>query len=115
MGYNAGRRTESPDEGDMSSEAYVIIKQNEYMRKFRGAGALDPKTARPLAELGVRPDRIFRKMVDKDIFRPGRTPDSFFMDAGAAEGFVEARRRRTFYMFLLIIAVFLVLFFLGRR
>jgi len=38
----------------MSNEAYVIIKQNEYMRKFRGAGALDPKTARPLAELGVR-------------------------------------------------------------
>ena len=71
----------------MSSEAYVIIKQNEYMRKFRGAGALDPKTARPLAELGVRPTTgNLRKMADKDVFQAGPAPDSFYMDAGAAEG-----------------------------
>ncbi len=38
----------------MSSEAYVIIKQNECMRKFRNAGALDVKTARPLTELKIK-------------------------------------------------------------
>jgi hypothetical protein len=99
----------------MSSEAYIIIKQNEYMRRFRNAGALDAKTAKPLAELGIKPDRIFRKMERKDIFRPGRSPETYYMDANAAEEFVEARRRRMFYALLVVIVVAAVLFFLSRR
>jgi hypothetical protein len=99
----------------MSSEAYIIIKQNEYMKKFRNAGATDPMRARPLAELRIRRDRIFRKMEDKDIFKPGREPETYFMDPNAAEEFVEARRRRTFYMLLLIAVVAAVMFFLSRR
>lgn len=98
----------------MSSEAYVIIKQNEYVKKFRKAGAIDAARARPLVELGVKDDRIFRKMRDRDVFRPGRTPDTFYMDEGAAEDFVEARRRRAFYMLLLILVVAALMFFLGR-
>jgi hypothetical protein len=99
----------------MSSEAYVIIKQNEYMRRFRKAGATYAAKARSLAELGITPSRIFRKMEDKCIFLPGRTPDTYYMDANAAEDFVEARRRRAFYMLLLVIIVAAVVFFLGRR
>jgi hypothetical protein len=99
----------------MSSEAYVIIKQNEYMRKLRNAGALDAKTALPLAELKIKRDHIFRKMEDKGIFRPGRPPDAYYMDAAAAEEFVEARRRRMFYTLLLVIIVAAALFFLSRR
>ena len=99
----------------MSGEAYIIIKQNEYMKKFRNAGALDAKSAVPLADMKIKRDRIFRKMEDKDIFRPGRTPETYYMEANAAEEFVEARRRRTFYTLLLIIIVAAVMFFLGRR
>ena len=99
----------------MSSEAYVIIKQNEYMRKFRNAGALDAKTAMPLAELRIKPDRIFRRMQDKDIFKPGRTPESFYIDENAADEFVAARRRRAYYLMLLVIVAAAVVFFLVRR
>ncbi len=99
----------------MGSEARVIIKQNEYMNKFRNAGAVDAKTTRTLAELGVKPDLIFRKMRGKDVFRPGRAPETFYMDASAAEDFVEARRRRTFYMMLLVLIVAALMFFLARR
>jgi hypothetical protein len=99
----------------MSGEAYVIIKQNEYMRRFRNAGALGVGTAMPLAELGIKHNGIFRKMEDKDIFRPGRTPDTYYMDESAAEDFVGARRRRAFYMFLLILVITAVLFFLSRH
>lgn len=99
----------------MSAEAYVIIRQNEYMRRFRKAGATDAMKARPLAEMGVKPDRIFRKMEDKAIFLPGRTPDTYYMDVRAAEDFVEGRRRRIFYALLLILAAAVVLFFLSRR
>jgi hypothetical protein len=99
----------------MSSAAYVIIKQNENMRRFRKAGATDPARARPLAELKVKPDRIFQKMEDKGVFRPGPGPGTYYMDAGAAEDFVGARRRRAFYMMLLVIIVAAVMFFLSRR
>lgn len=99
----------------MSNEAYVIIKQNEYMKKFRKAGALDAKTARPLAELGIKRDRIFRKLEDKAVFLPGPVPETFFMDGNAAEEFVEARRRRAFYMMLLVIIAAAIMFLLGRR
>lgn len=99
----------------MSNEAYVIIKQNEYMRKFRNAGATDPLRAKSLADLGIKPDRIFQKMEEKAVFLPGRAPGTYYIDPSAADDFIEARRRRTFYLLLLVLAVAAVLFFLGRR
>jgi hypothetical protein len=99
----------------MSGEAYIIIKQNEYMKKFRNAGALDARSARTLAELRIKRDRIFTKMEDKAIFLPGRIPETFYMDENAAEEFVAARRRRAFYMMLLVVIGAAVLFLLGRR
>jgi hypothetical protein len=99
----------------MSSEAYVIIKQNEYMRKFRTAGAADAKSAKTLAELKVKRDRIFRKLEDKGVFRSGPVPETFYIDESAAEDFIAARRRRAFYMMLLVIIVGAIMFFLSRR
>jgi hypothetical protein len=103
------------EDARVSSEAYVIIKQNEYMKKFRRAGALDAKSARTLAELRVKRDRIFRKLEDKAVFLPGRAPETFYMDGNAAEEFVAARRRQAFYMMLLVLIVAAIMFFLGRR
>jgi len=99
----------------MSREAYVIIKQNEYMKKFRNAGATEPSKARPLADLKIKPDRIFGKMESKAIFLQGRTPGTFYMDPNAAEEFVEARRRRTFYLLLLALIAAAIIFLIGRR
>lgn len=99
----------------MSNGASIIIKQNEYMKKFRNAGATDPMRAKPLAELGIRPSRIFRRMEDKAIFLPGRAPETYFMDTNAAEEFIESRRRRAFYLMLLVLVAAMVLFFLIRH
>lgn len=99
----------------MSDAAYVMIKQNEYMRRFRRAEATDPMRAKTLSELGIKPSRIFRKMEDKAIFLPGRTLETYYMDANAAEDFIAARRRRAFFLLLLVLAVAVVIFFLGRR
>lgn len=99
----------------MSSEGYIIIKQNEYMRKFRHAGATGPARARTLDDLGIRPSGIFRKMLARDVFRVGPVPETYYLDESAAEEFVEGRRRRIFYALLLMIVLAAVLFFLGRR
>jgi hypothetical protein len=99
----------------MSSEAYIIIKQNEYLRRFRKAEATDPSRARSLEDLGIKPGRIFQKMEDKAIFVAGRDPGTYYMDRKAAEEFIETRRRRTFYLLLLVLAVAFILFVLARR
>jgi hypothetical protein len=95
--------------------AYMIVKQNEYMRKFRNAGATDPMRAKSLADLGIKPSRIFQKLADKDIFLPGRAPETYYMDVNAADDFIETRRRRAFFLMLLALAAAAAMFFLGRR
>lgn len=99
----------------VSAQAYIIIRQNEYMKRFRKAGATDAMKARSLAEMGVKPDRIFRRMEGKAIFLAGRNPNTYYLDVSAAEDFVERRRRRVFYALLLILAVAVVLFLMGRK
>jgi hypothetical protein len=99
----------------MSNGAAIIIKQNQYMRKFREAGATNPDAARTLAELDIRKTGIFRKLEDQGVFVPGRRPETFYMHEAAASDFIEARRRRVFYTMLLLLVVAAVLFFLGRR
>jgi hypothetical protein len=54
-------------------------------------------------------------MEDKDVFRPGRAPDTYYLDLGAAEDFLQARRKRVYYTLLAILILAAVLFFLGRR
>ena len=97
------------------SGAYIIIKQNEYMRRFRRVEATDPMRAKSLADLGIKPSRIFHKMEGKAIFIPGRAPGTYYMDSNAAEDFVEKRRRRAYFLMLLALAAAAVVFFLGRR
>jgi hypothetical protein len=97
------------------SNANIIIKQNEYMRKFRRAEATDPMRAKSLADLGIKPSRIFQKLENKAIFLPGRAPGTYYIDPNAADDFIETRRRRAFFLLLLALAAAGVLFFLGRR
>ncbi len=90
---------------------YIIVKQNQYMRLFRKAGATDYRTAKTLEELGIRPTGIFNRMVDRGVFiNAGR--DAFYIDQNAAAEFVSARRKRALWSLLLALLVLLVLFFL---
>ena len=94
----------------MSGE-YVIIKQNQYMRIFRKAGATDYRTAKTLEELGIRPTGIFNRMVDRGVFvNAGR--DAFYIDQDAAAEFVSARRKRALLALVLALLAFLILFLL---
>ncbi len=94
----------------MSGE-YIIIKQNQYMRTFRKAGATDYRSAKTLEELGIRPTGIFNRMVDRGVFvNAGR--DAFYIDQDAASEFVSTRRKRALWALVLAVLVLLALFFL---
>jgi hypothetical protein len=93
---------------------YIIIKQNQYMRVFRKAEALDRGRARTLDELGVRETRIFRRMADRGVFVATGT-GAYYMDRDAAAEFVARRRKRAFFLLILILLILLVLFVFNGR
>jgi len=93
---------------------YVIIKQNQYMRIFRKAEAMERARAKPLDVLGVRETGIFRRMVDKGVFI-NAGGDLYYMDQDAAAKFVARRRKRAFFMLILMLIALLALFFLNGR
>jgi hypothetical protein len=95
----------------MSGE-YVLIKQNQYMRRFKTAGATAPASARPPAELRVRENHIFRGLVRRGVFveaGDGR----YYIDLDQAAEFAALRRRMAFFTGLAVVLVLLVLRLLG--
>jgi hypothetical protein len=98
------------------SGAAVVMHQNRLMRRFRDAGATDPKAAVALPHIGCRNSWVFRRMAARGVFAEtgeGR----FYMDEDAARRFVELRRRRmlTFLVVgLAICVVWIVLCYTAR-
>ena len=100
------------EEGSMNGE-YIIIKQNQYMRKFRQAEATDAPHARPLSEIGIRRrSGIFRRMAGRGVFVE-TAEGVYYMNQEAAEAFVAARRRRILIAIGLIVLIGLILYLAG--
>ncbi len=87
---------------------YVIVKQNQYMSRFKKAGATDRSHARKLEDLRVRESGIFRRMVDKGVFVASGN-DTYYMDPDAAHEFVVARRKRAFCALVLALIALVIL------
>ena len=96
----------------MSGE-YVIVKQNEYIRKFKKAEASSPASARPLDELRVRNNHIFRGLLNKGVFLEAGN-DRYYIDLDRAAEFFALRRKIAFFIGLAVVVVFLVLFLTGN-
>lgn len=69
---------------------HVIARQNRLMRRFREAHATSPRTALPLAEIGVREMHIFRRMLARGIFERA-AGESYYMNEDAAAAFMAFR------------------------
>ena len=97
----------------MSGE-YVVIKQNQYMRIFRKAEAMDRGRAKALADLGIRESGIFRRMVEKGVFVDIGNGTYYLDENGAAE-FLAARRKRAFYTLIIMLLVLLFLWIFNGK
>jgi hypothetical protein len=93
---------------------YVIVRQNQYMRIFRKAEAVDRARAKTLDELRVRETHIFRRMVERGVFVATGT-GTYYMDQDAAAEFIAARRKRAFIMLILMLLILLILFIFNGR
>jgi len=93
---------------------YIIVKQNQYMRIFRKAGATDRAHAKPVGDLGIRENRIFRGLVNQGVIVDAGG-GAYYIDLGEAEDFVSRRRKKAFFMFVIILFVLLVLFLFNGK
>jgi len=85
----------------------VVVYQNRLMRRFRGAKATAPDSAKTLAEIGCRNSWIFRRMVAKGVFietDEGR----YYMDEDTARWFVKLRWRTAFIFLAAVILLFVI-------
>jgi hypothetical protein len=96
----------------MSGE-YVIIKQNEYIRKFKKADAASPATARTLDELRIRKTPIFRRLLEKGVFAEAGE-DRYYIDLDQAAEFLALRRKFAFFVGLAIALLALILYLTGN-
>jgi hypothetical protein len=99
----------------MSTAAFIIAKQNQYLTRFEEAGATSPDTAMDLEQVGCQDSRLFQRLVRRNVFR--QTPQGkYYLDINAAEEFRQARRNRALatLMITLTITVALVYFFALR-
>ncbi|MCX6558908.1 MAG: hypothetical protein NTZ26_00205 [Candidatus Aminicenantes bacterium] len=91
----------------------ILIKQNEYIRKFKKADAIDPHSARPLDELRVRNNHIFRGLLHKGVFVEAGN-DRYYIDLDQTAEFMAGRRKAALFIGLAIIIGIIVLLLLGK-
>lgn len=96
----------------MSGE-YIIIKQNEYIRKFKKADATGPASARSLDELRVRNNHIFRGLQRRGVFAEAGE-GRYYIDLDQAAEFSALRRKIAFFVGLAVVIGVLILFMTGN-
>ncbi|HVM72265.1 MAG TPA: hypothetical protein VMT91_10940 [Anaerolineales bacterium] len=96
------------------SAAFIIAKQNQYLRCFQEAGAVSPNTAMSLEQAGCQDSRMFQRMVRRKVIRQAM-PGKYYLDVEAARAFRKARRERALTALVIILVVAVVLIYLVMK
>jgi hypothetical protein len=81
--------------GDVGAEAAVAVvrsREREIRLAFHDAGALDPSTARALADLGLEESRGVRRLERREVVRES-SPGCYYFDEEAWLALRGTRRR----------------------
>jgi hypothetical protein len=98
----------------MSSAAFIVAKQNQYLRCFKEAGAVSPDTAMDLEQVGCRDSRMFRWLVRREVIR--LTPEGkYYLDVEAAHAFRQVRRARALVVLVIILMIVVVLIYFSTK
>jgi hypothetical protein len=95
-----------------SVAAAIVARQNKAIRRFKEAGAVSPETAVELDQIGLRDSRVFRRMVDRDVFKT-TVQGKYYMDVDAAEEYRKRRRERALTALLIVLAIAAVVIYLS--
>jgi hypothetical protein len=96
------------------SAAFIIAKQNQYLRRFQEAGAISPDTAKSLVQVGCRDSRMFQRMVRREVIWQA-VPGKYYLDVEAAQAFRKARRERALNALLIVLVITVVLIYFTMK
>ena len=96
------------------SSAFIIAKQNQYLRRFQEAGAVSLDTAKGLEQVSCRDSRMFQRMVRREVIRQA-APGKYYLDVEAAQQFRRARRERALTALFIILAITVVLIYFSMK
>lgn len=86
----------------------ILVKENMYMNAFRKLGAIGFENAKTMEELKCKHDLAFRKLVGRKVFiKVG--DNKYYMDEHAAKQYIQARRKFSFYILLVLFVTMLIL------
>lgn len=91
----------------MSAAAVVMRRQRQFIRGFAERGATCPDRAIVFGDLGMRRSWIFDRLVARGVFVEVEQ-NRFYMDAEAAQAFLQAQRRRAITITGILLVVFLI-------
>ena len=96
------------------SAAFIIAKQNQYLRRFQEAGAISAETAASLEQVGCRDARMFQRLVRRGVIRQ-TAPGKYYLDIEAAQEFRRARRERALTALVIILVVAIVVIYFSMK
>ncbi len=98
----------------MSSAAFIVAKQNQYLKRFQESGAVSPATAMELARVGCQDSRLFRRLVSQNVIREA-TEGKYYLDVEAAQAFRRTRHKRALTALVIILVILVVsLYFITK-
>jgi hypothetical protein len=86
---------------------HAAHQQRRIAGLFRRAGALAPERAKPLAEIGLTPNRYFNGLVEREIIREVRS-GQFYLDDEAFRAHRAAIHRWIFVVIVIVSALMLL-------
>ena len=97
-----------------STAAFIIAKQNQYVRRFKGAGAVSPETAVELIRIGCRDSCLFQRLVGRGVFK-ATSQERYYIDIAAADEFRRDRRNRALIALLITLAILAIVMYFATR
>ena len=94
--------------------AFIVAKQNQYLRRFQEAGAVSPETAKGLEQVGCRDTRMFQRMVRREVIRQAM-PGTYYLDVAGAQAFRQARRQRAWAALVIVLIISVVLIYFTAK
>ena len=97
-----------------SGASFTVIKQNQYIRRFRSTGTVSADRAKSLKEIGFYESWIFKHMVNQGVFIRSYN-DRYYMDEFVARSFCWKRNITISTIVMITIIIFSLITLIGAR
>jgi hypothetical protein len=91
----------------------VLAKFKRLLNSFRNSGTTSLKTSKTLEDLKIRPDRIFRRLLNRGVINEAGSGKYYLNEANLDE-YNQSRKIRVMIIFGILIILFLMAIFIFK-